>query len=550
MKRRAAWRCIPMNLSAAIAAVALAGALASCESRQRDLAVVPTANVSAYEPSVQAALAGARADLGRVAAGHPSDAQLAEAYGNLAMTYHAHDIVGPAEAAYANARMLAPRDTRWPYLMGHLYNDSARQEKAIEAFEAAIAINPKDPATIFSLAEVSLQHGDIERAATLFHGLERVKEAHAAALAGLGKVALAQRDYAKAADYLEGALREWPTASRLRQPLAVAYRELGNREKAEEVLKEYAVNGVEPGIADPVADLLASKVAASRVLVRRGQRYGQAGRFDLAEEAFRAAAEANPKDADALANWGISLANLGRARDAQQRLIESLAIDDKDALAHFSLGAVYDRQGDDARAAWEYEAALKLDPSQQQARVYLADLRMRTDNPDQAASLYRGAVDASPSDRPRMSLALAYVKARRYADARQVLEIGIATASENKSFLNALARILAAAPDASLRDGPRALQMARALFEATRSPDVGQTYAMALAETGDFERAISLQRETVIAYERMGDASMKPFLQKNLASYEHHRPTREPWPTDDPIFKPRSPGVALVNPRG
>ena len=154
------------------------------------------------------------------------------------------------------------------------------------------------------------------------------------------------------------------------------------------------------------------------------------------------------------------------------------------------------RQGDDARAAWEYEAALKLDPSQQQARIYLADLRMRTDNPDQAASLYRGAVDASPSDRPRMSLALAYVKARHYADARQVLEIGIATASENTSFLNALARILAAAPDASLRDGPRALQMARALFEATRSPDVGQTYAMALAETGDFERAFRAKEPT------------------------------------------------------
>jgi len=533
-----------------MATLAVVGALASCETRQRELAIVPATNVSGYEPSVQAAIARARSEVDRVAVGHPSDPELAEAYGNLAMTYHAHEIVGPAEPAYANARMLAPRDKRWPYLMGHLYNDSARQEKAIEAFEAAIAIDSKDPATIFSRAEVSLQHGDIERAATLFHELERVKEAHAAALAGLGKVALAKRDYAKAADYLEGALREWPTASRLRAPLAVAYRGLGNREKADEVVKMYAASGTEPGISDPVADLLSSKVAASQALVRRGQRYGQAGRFDLAEEAFRAAAEANPKDAGALANWGIALANIGRTGDAQQRLAESLAIDDKDALAHFSLGAVYDRQGDDARAAGEYEAALKLDQSQQQARIYLADLRMRTDNPDQAATLYRGAVDASPSERSRMSLALAYVKARRYANARRVLEAGIATASENKLFLNALARILAAAPEASLRDGPRALQMAKALFEATRSPDVGQTYAMALAETGDFERAVSLQRETVIAYERMGDASMKPFLQKNLASYEHHQAPREPWPADDPIFKPRSPGVALVNPRG
>jgi len=39
---------------------------------------------------------------------------------------------------------------------------------------------------------------------------------------------------------------------------------------------------------------------------------GKAGRFDLAELEFRAAVEADPTNADAIANLGISLANLGR----------------------------------------------------------------------------------------------------------------------------------------------------------------------------------------------------------------------------------------------
>ena len=71
---------------------------------------------------------------------------------------------------------------------------------------------------------------------------------------------------------------------------------------------------------------------------------------------------------------------------------------------------------------------------------------------------------------------------------------------------------------------------------------------MALAASGDFERAIKLQRETVIAYERMGAPAMKPFLEQNLASYEDHKLAREPWGADDPIYKPRSPGVQLVRP--
>src|SRR5438445_13182782 len=68
-----------------------------------------------------------------------------------------------------------------------------------------------------------------------------------------------------------------------------------------------------------------AKVAASRTRVRRGQRLGKAGRFDLAELEFRAAVEADPTNADAIANLGISLANLGRVDEAQRRLSESLA---------------------------------------------------------------------------------------------------------------------------------------------------------------------------------------------------------------------------------
>ena len=44
--------------------------------------------------------------------------------------------------------------------------------------------------------------------------------------------------------------------------------------------------------------------------------------------------------------------------------------------------------------------------------------------------------------------------------------------------------------------------MAKALFEATRSPEVGITYAMEFAQTGNFDEAVKLQQETIIAFER------------------------------------------------
>ena len=524
-----------------------AAAVAGCLEPKHELLPLPTVNATDLEPSVRAALVRARAEFDRVAQHAPKSADLAEAYGELAMTYQAQSLVPPAEAAYANARVLAPGDKRWPYLLGHLYNDSSRVPQAISAFEAALAIDPGDGPILLSLAEAYLQHGEFDKAQTMYKRLESDVSTRPAALAGLGKTALAKHQYKEAVEYLEQALRLSPGATRLRQPLAMAYRELGDRAKAEQNLRQFDVGGMEPGIVDPLADALDAKVAASRTLVRRGQRFGKAGRFDLAEPAFRAAVEADPRNADAIANLGISLANLGRLDEARRRLSESLSIDDTNALAHFSLGVVLDRQGLDQPAINQYRAALERDPGNLQARVYLADAQMRVGRAEEAAALYRRALEQSP-DSPRMqlSLVMAHVKAGHYAEARKVLELALHRRPDNPEIVNALARLLATAPESSVRDGPRALKLAKALFESTRSPDVGETYAMALAETGGFEQAVVLQKETIIVFEHAGGEQRKPFLQRNLARYEQRKPPREGWAADDPMLQPRSPAAQLA----
>jgi len=527
--------------------LAAALALTSCADRRAELKPVPMPDVSAFEPSVRNAVTAARTMFDRVAASKPDDTTLGVAYGELAMTYHAQDLVAPAAVAYENAHLLAPNDKRWPYLQGHLYNDASRVADAIHSFEAAHAIDRNDPPTLQALGQVYLQQGEFDKAQALFERLSNDKNSRAAALAGLGKVALARHDYRVAVDRFEEALKLWPGATRLRQPLAMAYQGAGDRAKAEETLKQYAIDGGEPAVDDPIADALGDKVAASKVLLRRGQRFGKAQRFDLAEKAFRAAVDADPDNAEALANLGISLANLGRIQEAEASLSKSLAMDAANAVAHMSLGVVYDRQGRDQAAIEQYVAALSRDPDNSQARVYLADAKMRLGQAAEAVPIYREALDKSPgSPRMQYSLAIADIKAGRYADARRVLEEVLAANPGSQVFTNALARILATAPDASVRDGPRALQMAKTLFEATRSPDVGVTYAMALAQNGNYDEAVKLQRETMIAFERSKLEVSKPFLQRNLARYERREPSREGWPADDPVFAPRAPAVRLA----
>ena len=520
---------------------------AGCEPPVGELTPVPATDTSKLEPAVRTRIAAAHAEFDRVVSSSPSRVALAAAYGELGMVYHAQDLPTPAEVAYLNAMRLAPRDKRWPYLLAHLYADASRLPEALRTFETVRDIDPDDAPTRIYLGQLYLQGGELDKAKVSFEKAKQNKDARAAALAGLGKTALAAGQYREAVDDLEEALKLWPNASQLRHPLAMAYRGLGDTAKAQENLARHVVKGAEPGIVDPIVDEMSSRVVVSRVLLRRGQQYGRAGRFDLAEQAFRAAVASDPVSAEARANLGISLANVGKVQEAREQLAESVRLDDGNALAHFSLAVVYDRLGEDQRARRQYLAALRHDPNQVEALVYVADLLMRTGEPGAAAEQYRRALNAyGHSTRIEHSLAMALVKAGRHSEARKVLEQASAAEPNNADVINSLARLLATAPEARVRDGKRALALSEKLFQATRSLAVGQTYAMALAEAGRFDEARTLQRETIIGYERSKTPVDAEFLQRNLRLYQEHKPARNGWSPRDAVFFPRSPAAALV----
>ena len=156
------------------------------------------------------------------------------------MIYHAQDLTEPARVAYTNAHRLDPHDKKWPYLLAHLYADEGNISEAIKYFEMVRDIDRTYmPAEIY-LGQMYLLNGELDKARSAFEPAKGDKDAEAAALAGLGKVALAGGHYDEAAARLEEALKLWPNASRLRQPLAMAYRGLGDTTKATANLAHFA----------------------------------------------------------------------------------------------------------------------------------------------------------------------------------------------------------------------------------------------------------------------------------------------------------------------
>ena len=101
-------------------------------SQSRNLLPVHWPDVSKLEPEVREQLASLEKDL-RAAINQPdpNEATLAESFGKAGKIYHAYSLTLPAGDCYLNAKRLAPKDFRWPYLVAKIAQQEGRIERGI-----------------------------------------------------------------------------------------------------------------------------------------------------------------------------------------------------------------------------------------------------------------------------------------------------------------------------------------------------------------------------------------------------------------------------------
>jgi tetratricopeptide (TPR) repeat protein len=178
------------------------------------------------------------------------------------------------------------------------------------------------------------------------------------------------------------------------------------------------------------------------------------------------------------------------------------------------------------------------------AQLELANALRRAGRPGDSLQYYRQVLDARPAESSaRFGYAMALVQLRRYREARDWLASAATQFPDQAGFAHALARLLAAAPDASVRDGARAVTIANQLLSATRSLAAGETLAMALAESGRFDEAVALQRQVLAAAVKARQEDVERRVRANLERYQRREPCRVPWTGDDPVFHPRPAGL-------
>ena len=107
----------------------------------------------------------------------------------------------------------------------------------------------------------------------------------------------------------------------------------------------------------------------------------------------------------------------------------------------------------------------------------------------------------------------------RYAEARRTLDETSARFPGDVATRHLLARLLAVSPDDAVRDGARAVELAQSVVDEQPALDHLETLAMAMAEAGRFDDAVTWQQRALEA-ERQAAGGNSPQRLDRLALYQ------------------------------
>lgn len=255
-----------------------------------------------------------------------------------------------------------------------------------------------------------------------------------------------------------------------------------------------------------------------------------AGRLAEAAEHYQRAAELNPTWPNPHTSLGYVLARLGRVEEACNHLETSLRFKPDQPDAQLQLGLLLSQQGQYAAANGQFEEILKRAPTHAAALLNSGTALASLGRYAEATTRYRDLLHLEPGNAAAaQGLAFALQKSGQVAAAISALRDALAHSPDDERLLRGLAWLLATAADPGLRDGAAAVALAEHAMQFTQQPSVGllSALAAALAEAGQFERAVAVAEQALEKARASGSSEQAEALEARLRLYQHGQPYHE-----------------------
>jgi tetratricopeptide (TPR) repeat protein len=320
--------------------------------------------------------------------------------GELAMLLQAHSQFEHAEAFYRRAQRFAPSEMKWTYYLGIVEQRQAEHDAAAANFRETLRLEPGYGPARLHLAESLLALGQLDESGKLYQAVVDSNPEIAEAHFGLGRVLTAKGDAAASVAPLRRACELGPRFGAAHYALALAYRDLGESEKAKQQLALYEANrDGGPLPPDPLmADVTALKTGAN-VHLGRGVDLEKAGRLAEAVAEHEKAVELDPDLVQARINLVILYGRLGNFDKAYQHYQAAIKTGAPYAELHYNFGVLAFEKGRLKEAKAAFTEALKLNPHYAAAHNNLGYLLETEGRRDDAERHYRAAIDDQPNHR-------------------------------------------------------------------------------------------------------------------------------------------------------
>ncbi len=280
----------------------------------------------------------------------------------------------------------------------------------------------------------------------------------------------------------------WQTTIRLNPEAWMAHDNLGHilllKGKVDEAIPHFQkALQIQPGAANPHFNF--------------GNALRRMGRMDEAIAQFQNALQIRPDFEAARVNLGKTLFQVGKVEEAIAQYQIALQTNPGDAEGHYDLGVAFLQEGKVDDAIIHFQDALQIRPNYALAQNYLGNAFLRKGRAAEAISYFQKALQIEP---------------------------------DNPAIANNLAWLLATWPEASVRNGKQAVQIAERANQLASggNPFILCTLAAAYAEAGRFSEAVETAQRALHLAEAQSNTGLAGQLQTELKLYRAGSPFHLP----------------------
>ena len=218
-------------------------------------------------------------------------------------------------------------------------------------------------------------------------------------------------------------------------------------------------------------------------------------------------------------------------RDSETLFRHALAVTLNNDVAENNLGIVFLGQGKVDEAISLLQAAIGLRPDNSPAHENLAKALLQKGQVADALIHYRKLLELQPDNMEIHNIVgTVLTQQGRVGEGVEEWEKVLSVEPDNGNAMSNLAWVFATSPDQSLRDGPKAVELAEQALRISRGTIaiLFRTLAAAYAENGRFSEAIQTAQQGIELANSQGNSGLATELRGNIALYQERQPLRDP----------------------